>query len=180
MTEVSTPAPVRIDFESGFFFGKSGKKYVFLDTLPIDYWISYQELIPEVSFGVDFKNLFLTCKQAYEALTTGNEILKGHKLAADLLYNQMSAIKTFASEKRHPAVLRMAALWIVTEDEDLTRYDSRIVDQKIEDWKNTGIAMEDFFLLCAQKIESFKQIYLDFHRTEKELENGIKQMSANP
>jgi len=169
-----TRSPVHIDFEKGYFFGKSGKKYVFLDSLPIDYWIQYQMLIPEVTYGVEFKTLATTLKGAYEALTTGNEILKAHRIAADLLYNQLSAIKSFVDTSRHAAILRMAALWIVTEDEDLTTYDARVADQKIEDWKAAGIAMTDFFLLCGQKIDYFKEIYLEFHQREEDLENKIQ------
>ena len=165
-----TRSPIQIDFEKGYFFGKSGRKYVFLDSLPIDYFIQYQMLIPEVTYGVEFVTLAKTLKGAYEALTSGNEILKAHRIASDLLFNQMAAIKSFTDTSRHQAILRMAALWIVTEDEDLTQYDQRVADQKIEDWKATGLAMTDFFLLCGQKIDYFKEIYLEFHQRSEDLE----------
>lgn len=170
-TRKDIPSPVRIDFESGSFKGKSGKTYYIVDSLPVDYWIQYQMLIPELTYGVEFKDLHMTMKKAYEALTSGNELMKGLRLAGDLLYNQMSSITGFAGENRTPAVLRMAALWCIAEDEDLKKYDPNVAKKKIEDWKETGIDINDFFFLCGNKIQHFKEIYLDFYQKAEEIES---------
>jgi len=165
---------MRIDFTKDHFVTKSGKKYFFLDSMPVDYWTQYQMLVPEITFGVTFKNMHDTLIRINEALTTGNELMKGHAVAVDLSYNQAAAIKNFTDPSRFDPILKMSALWIVTEDEDISKYDDRIANAKIKDWKESAISMDDFFLLCGKKIGYFKEIYLDMHRLADQLEKPIQ------
>jgi len=166
----------RIPFDQGYFYGASGTKYVFLDSLSIDAYTKYRELIPAVTLGLTWEKVFKMINGAIEALTTGNELLKGHRQALDLLFNLNAGIKDFTDNSRNDACLTMASLWIVTEKEDLSTFDQRVCDAKIEDWKKAGYVMKDFFLLCAQKIATFTEIYLEFNQTADELERKIQAL----
>lgn len=179
MSKSKAPELKRIDFEKGSFVGGSGKTYYIVDSLPVDYWIQSQMLIPEVTYGVDFKSLHGTLKGAYSALTSGNEMMKGVRLAGDMLYNQMHAIGQFGSEKRNHPVLKMAGLWCQTEDEDISQYDDKLNERKVEDFRSSGIDMNDFFLLCSVKIRHFREIYLEFHDLIESLENPTPSKSGD-
>lgn len=166
---VSMKEPVRIDFETKKFKGASGKTYHIVDRLPIDYYIAYQELVPEVTFGVDFLTLFKTCRGAYDALFSGNEVMASVRKAGELLINQIDAIKKFKDKSREPAILKMAAVWCIREDEEFKVVDEQLQKEKIEDWKAAGIDMLDFFFLCGAKIDGFIEIYQEFQGRNERL-----------
>lgn len=168
MSKATIPTPVRINWEEASFKGASGKTYHIVDTLPIDYWIEYQRYVPELAYGVDFRNLHTKLNEAYTALTSGNEILKGIRLAADILYNLMSSVKNFATQERiHPCLL-MATCWCIREDEEMKSFDPQLAKEKIKDWREAGIAIEDFFLLSSVKIAHFREIYSVYREDQNE------------
>lgn len=171
----SPKQPVRINFQEAKFKGASGKTYHIVDTLPIDYWIEYQKHVPELAFGTDFKGMHDALSDAYKKLTSGNEVMKGIREAGDILYNQLHAIAKFATRDRiHPALM-MSCCWCIREDEDFKTFDPKLAKEKIEDWREAGIAIEDFFLLCSVKIARFREIY-DVYR----LENASKLTETPP
>lgn len=138
-------------------FMANGRKYKMIDKLAIERWIQYEKLQPRITFGVGFEELFSNLGKAYAALDK-----QKFADAAVIIHNTMNGIKNFNDERRaHPALL-MAGLFIVREDEDVTKYDEVLMLEKIEDWQKEGLNMLDFFHLSRSAIRGFNQTLIKY------------------
>lgn len=150
----------RIDIQSGKFEA-NGRTYYIQENLSLRRYTEYLKLSNEISFGVTFNEIYQTLNKIWKACSTGNDILAAINTCRELSYNQINAVVDFAS-REHPTILRFCALFINAEDEDLAKYDDRIVDQKINDWIEEGLDIQDFFYLAARYnpefIVAFKEL----------------------
>ena len=137
-------------------FNANGKKFTILDKISPEKFKVYEQLVPELTFGLGFSQIYASLQKLY-AMLNKQEFAN----SAVVCHNIMNGIKTIDDPKRiHPA-LKMAALMIVREDEDPRIYDETIMLDKINDWQEEGMDMMGFFELSLTSIQGFKQALID-------------------
>ena len=136
MDELITLTP-----ETKSFKTKSGKTYHVAQSneLSVDYFLEWLNLQPQVAYGVDFSSIHGNLSRAYENMNKGKVAD-----AAVIVHNILNGIDKNINKRTHP-VLELAALFLIGEDEDRTKYDAEYMAVKIQDWKNTGVDITSFF-----------------------------------
>jgi hypothetical protein len=74
---------------------------------------------------------------------------------------ELRAIKEGIASKavqRVPKVMRLAAVFIVREDEDVRYYNETIAQEKIKDWEEEGLDIQDFFIIALSSIKGWNQV----------------------
>lgn len=147
-----------IDFDSGRIIGKSGKEYfIQANTLSVARYEKYLHYTPQVTFGLNFKELFDEHRKIYEATTNGSDVLNGLNVASTISYNMMEQIRQFGDNARRPAVIWFCALFINYEDENLGEWDESKMKKKIDDWDEYNVF--DFFLLAKNLVPGLIDAY---------------------
>ena len=138
-------------------FTANGQKYIISDKISVDRFKQYEKLVPQLTFGLGFEQIYINLKSAYEALNKQN-----FANAAVVIHNIMNGIKSVDDSKRaHPALL-MASLVINRESEDLRVYDETIALEKIKDWQEEGLDMMGFFDLSLSSIQGFRETLIKY------------------
>ena len=142
----------RIDFSKPTI-PANGKEYKFLTELPIVRFKELDKLEVEFFYGFDMKQMFDKLKAAFEDLNKSK--------IADASVKMHNLMKGVADkvDKREPIVLRICALFLVTEDEDINKWSDELAAKKIKDWEEEGYAMTDFFSLAATSLPGFLEAY---------------------
>jgi len=147
-------------------FMANGNKYYICDKISISRFVEYEKLLPRLTFGLNFNEMFANIKTAYESLNK-----QQFANSAVILHNIMNSISSVDEETRvHPSLL-MAALVINKEGEDIRFFDERISLDKIKDWQEEGLDMMGFTLLSLNSIEGFKQTLIKFTQENSEIIN---------
>lgn len=134
-------------------FNANGKEYIIRQSLTIERFEEFEKLQIQVGYGVDFRGMFGNLRKAYDYLNASQPADAGV-----LLYNTMNGVKN-EIDGRENEVLQLCALFICTENEDLTIFDENLMKAKIDDWKIEGIAMESFFTLAFNLVNGFIPVY---------------------
>lgn len=142
----------RIDLSKSTFEA-NGVTYRFASTMCIDRFIEFERLQAHVGFGKDFKNIYDRLKTAYEHLNKN-----GLADAAVIIHNLINGIAENLDGREHP-VLSLCALFINRDDEDAGKYDEDLMKQKIDDWREEGYSIEDFFQSAFNFVEGFIPAY---------------------
>lgn len=152
-------------------FKANGTEYLIRTSLTITRFEEFEKLQIYVGYGVDFRNMFGNLRKAYDYMNN-SKIAD----ASVVLYNIMNGIKD-QLEERENEVLQLCTLFICTEDEDLTKHDPVLMDKKIQDWKEEGIAMESFFTLAFSLVNGFMPVYQEVSKSISEhLEAAKKEI----
>lgn len=149
----------RIDFEKKEFQANGVIYYIQTPGISAGRFMHYERYSLLATFGTDFLAQFQTWKQLYDTLTTGNDLLKSHSTALTLAYNQMASIKD-RMEQKYPDVLMLATLFMNRANEDLSQWDERTAKEKIADWIQEGLDVQDFFLFAVSVIEGYREVYM--------------------
>jgi len=136
-------------------FEANGHTYYIQSELSLQRYVEYLKLSNEITFNTDFDGMFSTLNKIFEAVSKGNDLLDAIRKARELSYNQINAIVDFTN-RDHPTVLRFCALFINREDEEIHKYDDRMIDLKVTDWTEEGLDIGDFFYLAANFIPNFR------------------------
>lgn len=143
-------------------FTANGVRYIIHNKMCIDRYMEYEMLQPAIGLGITFDELFQNLKRAYAALNKQN-----FADSAVIIHNMMNGVKDVQEKKRvHPA-LKMCALFINRENEDLGIYDPNLMEEKINDWTKEGYSLNDFFSLAVNSIPNFREAYLEFEENQK-------------
>ncbi len=145
-------------------FMANGVKYLVTEKISIGRYAEYQKLMPLLTYGVNFEEMNKQLRLAYNYLDK-------QKLAdsAVIIHNLMSNVKNVESHTRiHPA-LKMAAMFINRENENLAVFDEQLTNQKIEDWTLEGYSISDFFSLSLNSIKGFREAYEEFIKKSEEI-----------
>lgn len=138
-------------------FTANGRKYIILDKITPERYKEYEKLVPELTFGLGFAQIYANLQKIWEYL---NKMEFGN--ASVVCHNTMKGIKNIDDSKRiHPALM-MAALVIVREDEDCKVYDKQLMLEKINDWQSEGLDMLSFFALSLNSIQGFREALIDY------------------
>lgn len=157
-----------IDFNKRQITGKSGKLYnISPEGLPVARWNEFLLQGSTLAWNADFSTLLNSWKQVLKLATDGNNILKNLSEIVTIARKAVSGIADFANNQP-PKVIKYAALFCNTEEEDLAVYDEQLIRTKYEDWKH--IPIKDFFLLSSEVTPFLTMNLKESHdpkRTEK-------------
>lgn len=135
-------------------FMANKKKYIIKNSLSIDRFKEYEKLVPQLTMGIGFDEMFSSLKKAYGYLNSSQPKPVD---AGIIIHNLMNGIAGINDGKRiHPA-LKMAALVIDREDENPGTYDEKLMLDKINDWQEEGLNMLDFLDLSLSSIQGFNE-----------------------
>lgn len=139
-------------------FVANGKEYRVHKSVSFDRWEAYEILQVEIGLARSYQQLMDGLRDAYD-LT--NQVASGKPVFADLavLLRDLIIGTTLVGEKQTPAVLKMAALFICREDEDVRFIDEALIESKVEDWRIEGISMTYFFQFALHSIPGFFAAY---------------------
>ena len=76
----------------------------------------------------------------------------------------------------HPAML-ICALFFVTEDEDLTKWDEQMGKQKVQDWNECGYDVNSFFRIAANLVNGYIDILEGIFQSTSEVEGVVKKLN---
>lgn len=149
------PKPKRIEDVEEYFMA-NGHKYYFEFELTIERYRKYEELQYLVAYGVNLEQI-VKDDMAIDKALTGADIFGGiHEAKTILLNRRISAGRQLAD--REHEVLLFCSLFIVREDEDLTKWTLAQAKEKIEDWTKEGISIYSFFLLAPKLIKGLNEL----------------------
>lgn len=140
----------RIDFTKSSFIA-NGTEYFIESGLSIKRFCEYQILEKEAAFSTSFEGMFNELRNIYD-------LLNGVKFveASVKLDNLMSGIVKL--QEKEPTLLKMAALFINTKDEDRASITQDQISRKIEDWSQE-YDVRDFFQFALSTIKNFTAVY---------------------
>jgi hypothetical protein len=138
-------------------FTASGNKYRILspdDGIGIVRWSILSKMSSVLGYGADVKTQLANLQKARAIV---NEVFKGRGDILELgvhLKAMEDGIRT-DNERRFHFAFYTATIFIVREDEDLTKFSDDLATAKIEDWNNEGYDAADFFFLVLNKAPDF-------------------------
>lgn len=145
------------------------RKYYFHDSLSVARYEIFEDLEMMVAKGRSYADVMRSQHKIHDFLNAGKPMDAGIEN-----YNSMELVKHKIERRFHPA-MQLVALFVNQEDEDLAKYDEVVMEKKMEDWKNEGFAMSDFFSLAFSLVEGFLENY-----TEISQESLKKPQSGSP
>lgn len=148
-------------------FTANGKKYIISDKISIRRYAEYQKLLPKLTYGLGFDEIFKALKNAYAHLNKQN-----FADSAIIIHNLMNGVSNVEESSRiHPA-LKMAALFINVEGEDIKDFDENLINEKIEDWTKEGYNISDFFTLALSSIKGFREAFQEYTQKNETLNDS--------
>ena len=138
----------KIDFEKPSFEA-NGKTYFVKQSLSVERYRWFEKYQIDFGFGRTYKSIADSLKKAVEL---GN---KGKGIEAwNIVLNLIRAVGE-GLDKRASNAMMLCALFIVTEDEDLTKWDEQEQQVKIDDWNTEGYDVNSFFQLASNLVTGF-------------------------
>ena len=134
-------------------FVANGKLYFIEPELSAERFKRMQELEIELGFGANYKHLFDGLKKSY-GLLNENKFAD----AAVFIHNLMNSLAGL--EERRDPIMEYCAMFINTAGEDRRKVDEKMIESKINDWKEEGINYHDFFRLAVNMVRGLKENYL--------------------
>lgn len=138
----------QLDFNATEFMA-CGKKYFVKQSLSVERFRWFEKYQIDFGFGRSYKSIADALKKSVEL---GN---KGKGIEAwNVILNLITAIGQ-SLEKRTNNAMMICALFIVTEDEDMTKWDEQTQIEKIQNWNDEGYDVNSFFQLAANLVTGF-------------------------
>lgn len=139
-------------------FDANGKRYTAVTSLTVERYEAYELYQAEIGIGRTFEEIQGGINKAFELC---NEVATGKKVFAEMavLLHDLSIGCTLVGTTQPHAVLKLCALFLVRDGEDLRTIDDQLVQDKIEDWKAEGIDMGYFFGFALRSIPGFLAAY---------------------
>lgn len=152
-------------------FEANGTKYYIRNSLTITRFIEYEKLQSDVGFGKSFQGIYNDLDTAIGLANKG----KGVE-AWNVLFNLRDGIAQKLENRMHPSLL-LCSLFIITEGEDITIYDEKVMNKKIDDWVKEGFDVTDFFQLAGNfvtgYIEVLNEVSQDISESQPEIQSAI-------
>lgn len=135
-------------------FVANGREYRVSRSLSFERYEAYELLQVEVGLARTFEQLTDQIKEAYSLC---NQVASGKPVFADLavLLRDMLIGTQLVGERQTPAVLKLCALFINRENEDVRKVDEAIIESKINDWRQEGIDIRFFFAYALNSIPGY-------------------------
>ena len=151
------PQLKRIDFKKGQF-DVAGEPMFIQPGLSTSRYVEYLKRTPKLSFATTFRSMYDTLSKIYAAASSGNDMIYAVGQARELSWNQLDAIRRF-DENEIPDIIDFVCLFCNRAGEDIGQFDSSIHEAKKAAIAREGYAIEDFFTLAFNLIESFSDGY---------------------
>ena len=139
-------------------FMANGKKYRVAGSLSADRWETYELLTVEVGMARTFEDHQAGLREAYDDC---NAVAAGQPRFANLAVKLRDMImgSILVGERQLHPVLKLCALFINWEGEDVRYITEETIRIKVEDWKAEGIAMRYFFQFALHSIPGYVAAY---------------------
>lgn len=161
----------QIDFEKPDFQA-NGKTYFVKQTLSVERYRWFEKYQVDFGFGRTYQSIADALKKAVEL---GN---KGKGIEAwNIVLNLIRSIGE-GLDKRTNNAMMICALFIVTEDEDLTKWDEQEQAKKIEDWNIEGYEVNSFFQLAANLVQGFIEDLEEILSDTSEMTKVMEQLKT--
>ena len=171
-------SPPRIDFENKKLVTGNNTYYVESETLSIRRFRIYQDISMELAQASTWKSNMEAWQKIYKDTTSGNDIIKALHTVQTEAYNQINSASNITAE-RFPAIIRFATLFLNTKDEDLTDYDTKHAEEKMNDWEQSGVPIQDFFLLARTLIDGYEEFLKSLSKIEEQVRPAQKKTTAS-
>lgn len=135
-------------------FTANGREYRVSKSISFERYEAYELFQVEVGLARTFEQFTDQIKEAYSLC---NQVATGKPVFADLavLLRDMLIGTQLVGERQTPAVLKLCALFINREGEDVRWVDDAVVEAKINDWRQEGIDIRFFFAFALNSIPGF-------------------------
>jgi len=133
-------------------FEANGKKYRIDSSLSYDRWLELQVCQLELPFATSFKSLYENNDKIINCLNKVDFVS-----ASVLAYNIKHGLKKIG-EKDVPIAMRMCALFINYEGEDVRYFSEDLLQEKITDWREAGIDINFFLSVAAHSVPDFFKV----------------------
>lgn len=156
---------LRIDFQTGKLYTPDRTKeingvtvaiparvYTVHNFLSVERYCEFQIFEKELAYASTFKTTFDKIKKAL-AQMNAMKMVDAIITLTDLVRGMVKV------EEREPTVLKICALFINYEGEDIHSYSKDVEADKINDWKGAGVDMRDFFTVALHTVPGFLEIY---------------------
>lgn len=161
----------QLNYEDSQFIA-NGKTYFVKNSLSVERFRWFEKYQVDFGFGRSYKSIHESLKKSIEFANKG----KGLE-AWNLVFNLMNAVGE-GLEKRTNNAMMICALFIVTEEEDLTKWDEQEQQKKIEDWNAEGYDVNSFFRLAANLVEGFIEDLEEILSNTSELAKAMETIKA--
>jgi hypothetical protein len=131
----------------------NGKEYKVLKELTIERFKQLDKMEVEFFYGFDMKGLFDKLTAAFGDLNKNKPADASVKI-----HNLIKGIADRIDDREH-VVLRICSLFLITDDEDITKWDEDLAKKKAKDWAEEGYTMSSFFSLVANFLPGFLAAY---------------------
>lgn len=120
----------------------NGNNYYLQPNISAGRYKQYEKYSVAFGYGVDFETVYSTQATIINMLNDGKTV-EGHAA----LYNLHTSMKNRIEDRANRA-MKVCSVFILREDEDPAKFDEKIAKEKIKDWEEGGVAMNDFFRLA--------------------------------
>lgn len=140
-------------------------------------WSLLSKMSAVLGYGADVKTQLDNLRKARQIV---NDVLKGKGDILELGVHLQAVEDGIRKENemRYHFSFYTAALFIVREGEDLTKYSDEMATDKIDDWNDAGYDATDFFLLVLNVAPNFLNPLRDFIATGKATPAGRSSESG--
>jgi hypothetical protein len=159
-----------LDFNANSFEAM-GVTYLVKTSLSVERYKWFEKLQLDFGFGHTFKELYDSLKKSVDLANKG----KGLE-AWNVIFNLMEGIGKNLDKRAHTSMY-ICSLFIVTEDEDLTKWDEQQADVKIKNWNDDGIDVNSFFRLASNLVTGYIDILEGIFQPTSELAEQLAQSS---
>ncbi len=130
-------------------FEANGVKYVIHPSLGVERHRHFEKLQVVAGFGADYQTLIQRVRKAYDQINA-------MKVAdcAVTLNGVLEGMTRPISGQQHPLLL-ICTLFIAREGDDLTKWSEAEAAEQINDWKEAGYDVADFFRLAFVLVRRF-------------------------
>jgi len=169
--------PLRIDFEKAQL-KTPDHLYTVNSSLTIDYYTQFELLQAAAAYGYTFVDIYGQDEQVIQLYNEGKSAE-----AITVIVNRRQNMKNMQVptngmglkiDKRHHAILQIAGLFLIEENEDTRKYKQEVNDAKVEDWLTNGVSYEDLFTLVVKIVPGLLTALQEVSRSISVVENQMK------
>ena len=152
-------------------FDANNVHYIVKTSLSVERYRWFEKYQVHFGFARDFKGI-------YDMLVRSADLAnKGKGLEAwNIIFNLKEEIGKNLDNRAHTAMY-ICALFIVTEDEDLTLWEERTAEIKIDNWNKEGIDVNSFFRLASNLVTGYIEVLEQIFQNTSEIAEGIEAIN---
>ena len=135
-------------------FTANNRVYRVSRSMSFDRYEAYELLQVELGMARTFEQFRAQIQEAYDLC---NKVATGKPVFADMavVLRDLLIGAALVGERQTPTVLKLCALFINREGEDVGIVDDELIQSKIADWRAEGLDMRFFFQFALSSIPGF-------------------------